>query len=226
MVPGPTPSVPDSPEFCEAKTRPGQVRGPGSCERGTHDAAESRSGPAGRGNGAAGDNGTLAIAGGAVASGPRTGAAAGRLIRPSELQGLGGVVSARTNRPHSPRWRESSMCFLAARSVAVCKRTWLSLPWPSGHRVPTALLLPGERTYRSGDLRRPRSQMTKRKRGSVYQRLQAPPKASARAAAQAPYRSMTVDGAGHSPAWSRLSASPPRRRACVRDQSQEDGAAP
>src|SRR5437763_10235134 len=36
------------------------------------------------------------------------------------------------------------------------------------------------------------------------------------AAVQAPYRSVTVDGAGHSPACSRLSASPPRRRACAR----------
>jgi len=43
--------------------------------------------------------------------------------------------------------------------------------------------------------------------------VQAPPKASARAAAQAPYRSVTVDGAGHSPACSRLSA---RHRADVR----------
>jgi hypothetical protein len=56
--------------------------GPGprplSYERGTHDAAESRSGTAGAGNGAAGDNGTFAIAGGAVASDRRPGAAAGR----------------------------------------------------------------------------------------------------------------------------------------------------
>jgi len=37
--------------------------------------------------------------------------------------------------------------------------------------------------------------------------------------AQLPYRSMTVDGAGHSPACSRLNASSPRRRACVCDQS-------
>jgi hypothetical protein len=55
---------------------------------------------------------------------------------------------------------------------------------------------------------------------------QAPPKASATAAAQLPYRSVTVDGAGHSPVCSRLSASPPRRRAWVRDQSYVDGAAP
>ena len=34
-----------------------------------------------------------------------------------------------------------------------------------------------------------------------------------------PVRSVTMVGAGHSPACSRLSASPPRRRACVRDQS-------
>jgi hypothetical protein len=62
---------------------------------------------------------------------------------------------------------------------------------------------------------------------AIYpQTVQAPPKASARAAAQLPYRSMTVDGAGHSPACSRLSASPPRRRACVLDQSYEDGGAP
>ena len=49
--------------------------------------------------------------------------------------------------------------------------------------------------------------------------VQTPPKASATPAAQLPYRSITVDGAGHSPARSRLSASPPRRRAWVRDQS-------
>ena len=70
----------------------------------------------------------------------------------------------------------------------------------------------------------PRSQRAKRKARSVSQRhcgpgVQAPAKASARAAAQPPYRSVTVDGAGHSPPCSRLSASPPRRRACVRDQS-------
>jgi len=55
--------------------------------------------------------------------------------------------------------------------------------------------------------------------GNYAQTVQTPPKASARAAAQLPYRSMTVDGAGHCPACSRFSASPPRRRACVRDQS-------
>ena len=43
--------------------------------------------------------------------------------------------------------------------------------------------------------------------------------ASARAAAHVPYRSMTVAGAGQSPSRRRASASPPRRRACVRDQS-------
>jgi hypothetical protein len=56
--------------------------------------------------------------------------------------------------------------------------------------------------------------------------VQASPKASATAAAQAPYRSMTGEGAGHSAACSRLSASPPRRRAWVRDQSYDDGATP
>jgi hypothetical protein len=35
-----------------------------------------------------------------------------------------------------------------------------------------------------------------------------------------------VGGAGHSPACSHSSASPPRRCAWVRDQSYEDGAAP
>ena len=48
------------------------------------------------------------------------------------------------------------------------------------------------------------------------QSVQATPNASATAAAHAPNRLITVDGAGHSPACSRLSASPPRRRACVR----------
>ena len=122
---------------------------------------------------------------------------------------------------------------LAARSTAACKRTSLSLLWPSSHPAPTAAL-PRLKRRKAVALRRsspPRSKMTKRKRGSVYQRhqgpgVQAPPKTSARAAAQAPYRSMTVDGAGHSPACSRLSASPPRRRAWVRDQSYDDGAAP
>lgn len=58
-------------------------------------------------------------------------------------------------------------------------------------------------------------------------RVQATPKASATAAAHAPYRSTTVDGDGHSPACSRLTASPPRRRECVRDQSyDDDGAEP
>jgi hypothetical protein len=38
--------------------------------------------------------------------------------------------------------------------------------------------------------------------------------------------SMTVDGPGQSRAWNRLSASPPRLRACVRDQSVDDGGLP
>ena len=38
--------------------------------------------------------------------------------------------------------------------------------------------------------------------------------------------SMTVDGAGQSRAWNRSSASPPRLRACVRDQSVDDGGLP
>ena len=57
-------------------------------------------------------------------------------------------------------------------------------------------------------------------------RAQPSGKASARAAAQVPYRSMTVEGGGQSPSRSRLSASPPRRRACVRDQSVDDGGLP
>jgi len=41
-----------------------------------------------------------------------------------------------------------------------------------------------------------------------------------------PYTSMTVEGAGQSPSRKRLSASPPRRAACVRDQSVDDGGLP
>ena len=37
---------------------------------------------------------------------------------------------------------------------------------------------------------------------------------------------MTVDGEGQSPSRSRASASPPRRRAWVRDQSVEEGGRP
>jgi hypothetical protein len=55
--------------------------------------------------------------------------------------------------------------------------------------------------------------------GSYATNVQAPLKASVRDFAQLPYRSVTVDDAGHSPACSRLSASPPRWRAWVRDQS-------
>ena len=43
--------------------------------------------------------------------------------------------------PALPRLRESSRCLRAARSAAACKRTSLSLPWPSSHRAPTAGLL-------------------------------------------------------------------------------------
>ena len=50
--------------------------------------------------------------------------------------------------------------------------------------------------------------------------------ASDRAAAQVPYMSMTVEGAGQSRARQRFNASPPRRRACVRDQSFDDGSLP
>ena len=38
--------------------------------------------------------------------------------------------------------------------------------------------------------------------------------------------SMTVDGAGQSRARNRSSASPPRLRACVRDQSVDEGGLP
>jgi hypothetical protein len=38
--------------------------------------------------------------------------------------------------------------------------------------------------------------------------------------------SMTVDGAGQSRARNRSSASPPRLRACVRDQSVDEGGRP
>ena len=38
--------------------------------------------------------------------------------------------------------------------------------------------------------------------------------------------SITVDEAGQSRAWNRLSASPPRPRACVPDQSVDDGGLP
>ncbi len=57
-----------------------------------------------------------------------------RRRRPERL-----VASA--SAPALPRLRESSMCLLAARSAAACKRTSLSLPWPSSHRAPTPALL-------------------------------------------------------------------------------------
>ena len=50
--------------------------------------------------------------------------------------------------------------------------------------------------------------------------------AAARAAPQVPTRLVTTLAAGHSPPASRSSASPPRRRACVRDQSYDDGNLP
>ena len=62
----------------------------------------------------------------------------------------------------------------------------------------------------------------KRLSGPVHRRRWMPMRSGAAEGvgdAQLPYRSITVDGAGHSPAFSRLSASPPRRRAWVRDQS-------
>jgi hypothetical protein len=33
-----------------------------------------------------------------------------------------------------PRLRVSPVCLLPAKSAAICKRTWLSLAWPSSHR--------------------------------------------------------------------------------------------
>ena len=56
--------------------------------------------------------------------------------------------------------------------------------------------------------------------------VQSSGKASDRAAAQVPCRSMTVEGAGQSRSRQRFNASPPRRRAWVRDQSVEDGGLP
>ncbi len=49
---------------------------------------------------------------------------------------------------------------------------------------------------------------------------------AARASLQAPNRPVTTLAAAHLPSASRSSASPPRRRACVRDQSYEDGSEP
>jgi hypothetical protein len=50
--------------------------------------------------------------------------------------------------------------------------------------------------------------------------------AAARAAAHVPNRLATTLAAGHRPLANRSSASPPRRPACVRDQSYEDGSRP
>src|SRR5450755_791632 len=50
--------------------------------------------------------------------------------------------------------------------------------------------------------------------------------AAARGAGQPPNKSLTTAADGHSQSPRRLSASPPRRRACVRDQSYEDGSFP
>ena len=130
------------------------------------------------------------------------------------------VVRLTTSKPCSTRMTIS--CWTLWRVLRLCERK------PA---VPVSTCpLRDEWHGVCGDRRRSRSHMPKCKRGSYLNGssrpgVHAPPKASARAAAHAPYRSMTVDGAGHSPACSRLSASPPRRRACVRDQSYEDGAA-
>jgi hypothetical protein len=51
-------------------------------------------------------------------------------------------------------------------------------------------------------------------------------RASAIAAAQVPYMSITVEDGGQSPSRNRLSAWPPRLRACVRDQSVDEGGLP
>ena len=104
--------------------------------------------------------------------------------------------------------------------------------WRSGHRglrqgrcwcarVAVALRRPSA----------PRSQMAKLKRGVRMSTALAPRRSGAAEGVGAGRRPgsvqiVTVDGAGHSPACSRLSASPPRRRAWVLDQSYEDGAAP
>jgi hypothetical protein len=50
--------------------------------------------------------------------------------------------------------------------------------------------------------------------------------ASARAAAQLPYTSLTVLAGGHSVSWRRPSASGPRLLACEIDQSYEVGGLP
>ena len=65
------------------------------------------------------------------------------MVRPS-----GGIADG----PALPRLRESSRCLLAARSAAACKRTSLSLPWPSSHRALTAGCCRDEWPWR---LRRP-----------------------------------------------------------------------
>jgi hypothetical protein len=47
-----------------------------------------------------------------------------------------------------------------------------------------------------------------------------------RAANQLPHTAVTTLADGQLPSLKRRSASPPRRRACVRDQSYEDGSVP
>jgi len=62
---------------------------------------------------------------------------------------------------------------LAARSAAACKRTSLSLPWPSNHPAPTPALLLLKRRMAvafAATVGALGSQTAKRKRGSMYQR--------------------------------------------------------
>ena len=111
--------------------------------------------------------------------------------------------------PYSPRYASSCR--------QRCSAVTGHIGWPAMPRWPE--LQTNDRSV-CGDPRRLRSQVAKRRRVRISTALR-PRRAGAAegvgtAAAQGPHRSVTVDGAGHSPACSRLSAPPPRRRACVR----------
>ena len=88
------------------------------------------------------------------------------------------------------------------------RRSWRQPRRPAIAWTSLALWIAQERSRRP---ERSCSRTANRKRAYVGQRLDAQalawPNASARAAAQLPYRSTTVDGAGHSLACTRLSAS-------------------
>jgi len=131
-------------------------------------------------------------------------------LRPAELAGLAGHDTApRSNR----RWKALPSRYSASGSESRLRRRFLHnrAGWRSAMTSRPAV---GRQHRRSRD---------RRSSPQVWTSCLA---AAARAAFQLPYTAVTTPAEGQSPVLSRSSASPPRRRARVRDQSYDDGSRP